>query len=68
LSWFVPEGYPDMTIFLKNRVLFLEIKSAKGQLKNKQKLMGITLMHLGFEWYPVRSFKRFIEVLYGRTN
>jgi len=68
LAKYIPKGFPDVTIFLKNRVIFLELKSAKGVLKKHQQLMAQALIVLGYEWYLVRSFKKYIELLYGKTR
>jgi len=68
LAKYIPKGFPDVTIFLKNRVIFLELKSAKGVLKKHQQLMAQALMQLGYEWHLVRSYKAFIAALYGKVR
>lgn len=57
-------GYPDITLFLPaGRVILLELKSEKGVLREKQKELGIIFLHLGYQWYCIKSFKRFLEIV-----
>ena len=64
LSWFVPEGYPDVVLSLpKGRTIYLELKSKKGIWKNKQIDHALMLGQLGHEYYVVRTFKRFLEIV-----
>ena len=64
LSWFTPIGYPDIVLSLPYGItLYLELKSAKGTLKEKQKLMAMQLTQLGHQWFQVRSWKRFFEIV-----
>jgi len=42
--------------------LWVELKSADGWLREKQKDIRLQLMALGHRWYKVKSFKRFLEV------
>jgi len=60
---FLPAGYPDITLLLKGRVLFIELKAGKGILRAEQKDFEIKCMYLGHEFYTVRSFKQFLEVI-----
>lgn len=64
LSYFIPSGYPDIVLTLPYGItLYIELKSAKGIIKRKQKLMAHQLLTLGHQWYQVRSFKRFLEIV-----
>ena len=61
---FLLPGYPDITLFLPaGRVILLELKSEKGALREKQKELGIIFLHLGYQWYCIKSFKRFLEIV-----
>ena len=63
---YLTPGWPDMTICLpKGRVLFLELKAAGKGLRDKQKEIRIMLMHLGHEYHVCRSYRKFVEILYG---
>jgi hypothetical protein len=61
---FITPGWPDITLALaKGRVLFLELKSAKGVVEDDQKQIHLQLMALGHEVHVVRSFKRFLAIV-----
>jgi len=59
----LPPGWPDLTIIMPNRVIFIELKSAKGRLSPEQKQLRMQFMALGHDIYEIRSFKRFKEVI-----
>jgi len=62
-------GILDLYIFLpKKRLVVMELKKPKtGRLSDKQKEWVSYLLYHGYEVYPdVRSYKKFIEVIYGR--
>ena len=64
LSWFCPIGYPDVVLTLPYGItLYLELKSVKGHLKDKQKLIAMQLAQLGHQWFEVRSWKKFLEIV-----
>jgi len=64
---FLPPGWPDGTILLKNWVLFLELKKVKGGRKSKaQKEMALLFAFLGNPIHECKTYKRFIELLYGK--
>lgn len=44
-------------------MLFLELKAGKGLLREKQNEYRLMFLALGHEWYEVRSFKRFLEIV-----
>ena len=57
---FLVPGWPDVTILLpEGRVVFLELKAAKGYMRTEQKVMQRVCLHLGHEYYKVKSYKRF---------
>jgi len=60
---FLLPGWPDLTIVIHNRVVFIELKSASGVLKAEQKALGIQLMGLGHPWYQIKSYKRFLSII-----
>ena len=60
---FLLPGWPDLTIVTHNRVVFIELKSASGVLKEDQKALGIQLMALGHPWYQIKSYKRFLSII-----
>ncbi len=60
---FLVPGWPDVTLILQGRVLFLELKAEHGRLSTEQQMLKLQFLHLKAEWYEVRSFKRFLEVV-----
>ena len=62
---FLTPGWPDLTITLEgSRTLFIELKRKKGgYLSDKQKGMALMLKMLGHEWYQVKTWKRFMEII-----
>lgn len=57
-------GMPDLVIALRaGRVLWLELKSARGRLRPEQKQVRLMLLQLGQEWHEIRSYKQFLEVV-----
>ncbi|MDY6857589.1 MAG: hypothetical protein SWO11_23385, partial [Thermodesulfobacteriota bacterium] len=63
---FLPPGWPDCVIFLPNRrVLVLELKAKKGELEEKQKTFSLIFLHFKHEWHKLKTFKRFIEIVYN---
>jgi len=64
---FLPAGWPDAHIILHNRNVFLELKKPKGGRKSKeQDDMAIRFLHLGHKIHEVKTWKRFIEIIYGK--
>lgn len=60
---FLPPGWPDILIAMpKGRTVYLETKSATGELGKKQKLMCNMFRMLGHSYYKVKSFKRYLEI------
>ena len=52
-------GVSDLICVLPNKVLFIELKDAKGTQKPKQKDFQITIELLGFEYHLLRSLEEF---------
>lgn len=60
------KGQPDLVVALPSgRVLWLELKSAKGRLRAEQKQVRLMLLALNQEWHEVRSFKQFLAIVNG---
>lgn len=56
-------GWPDITIIQSNsKVLFLELKSAKGRISPEQCQIKLMFMALGHEVHEVRSYKQFLTI------
>lgn len=57
-------GWPDIVLCLpKGRTVYLELKAKKGVLKEKQKEIHLQMSYLGHEYYQIRSFKKFKEIV-----
>jgi hypothetical protein len=57
-------GHPDWVIALPNgRTLWIESKAKKGRMSEEQKNNRLLLLALNHEFYVIRSFKRFLEVV-----
>ena len=52
-------GVPDLVIIdaRERRVLFVELKSAKGSLSEPQKVWADWLVRMGYPWSEVRSLR-----------
>ena len=61
----ITPGWPDLTLCLEGgRTLFIELKRKKGgYLSEKQKAMSLMLNYLQHEWYQVKTWKRFMEII-----
>jgi len=64
---FITKGWPDLSILipLQRRVLFVELKSAKGRKTEEQKQMASVFSLAGFPIHEIRSFKAFISLMEG---
>ncbi len=51
----VHPGFADLLVMSEGRVLFLEVKSAKGRLRPAQDAFRETVLAQGFGWALVRS-------------
>ena len=57
-------GWPDITLCLpEGKVLFLELKSAKGVMRKEQKQIKQQMIYLRHYHYVVKSYKRFQEII-----
>lgn len=65
---FLPPGWPDATIVIHNRTIFMELKTKKGRKSDAQKEMAIRFLHLSFPIHEVRTRKRALEILHGRNK
>lgn len=63
-------GFPDLVIALPGgRTAWCELKKPKtGRLTDDQKRWRLMLLHLGHEWYEVRSFRQFCGIVEGKTQ
>lgn len=60
---FLRPGWPDITLIMKRRAIFIELKAAKGYLREEQKRTIIQIKALGHEAYVIKSFKKFLEIV-----
>ena len=61
---FITPGWPDVTLILPNRILFLELKAPKGgTLRENQRLIAQMIRTLGHEWHKVKTWKEFMEII-----
>ena len=60
---FLLPGWPDITLIMLKRIIFIELKSAQGYLRKEQKNIALQIVSLGHEWYQVKSYKRFLEII-----
>jgi hypothetical protein len=58
-------GFPDLFIFLENRVVLIELKAANGKLRKKQQDLRRTLSWLGHTVHVCRSYSGFIKIIHG---
>lgn len=59
------EGCSDLVVLLKNRVIFIEIKSTTGKQSDKQKEFETKVKELGFEYYVWRDIDAAEEFVKG---
>jgi hypothetical protein len=58
-------GWPDLTIYMKNRVALVELKAAGGRLSSEQKRLRQKLLWLGHPYHVVRSYVGFLRAIKG---
>lgn len=51
-------GFADLVVIARRNVLFLEMKTTKGQQSDKQKEFQNKVSELGFEYIICRSFEQ----------
>lgn len=58
-------GFVDLVIAMPaGRTLWIETKQLKrGRLSPEQKNWRLMLLHLGHEWYEVRTFRQFLKII-----
>lgn len=56
-------GVSDLIVVLPNKVMFVELKNAKGKQSDKQKRFELGVKNLGHEYHLVRSLEEFKEIL-----
>jgi len=56
-------GVSDLIVLMKNRIMFVELKTAVGRQREKQKEFEEIVTGLGFEYYVIRSLKDFQDVV-----
>ena len=56
-------GFPDLTVVLPGRVLFIEVKTPTGRLSKRQEIMIRWLAERGAEVYVVRSVNDVQKIL-----
>lgn len=61
-------GIPDLIFVNAGKTIFFELKTEKGVLSDKQKLIHYTFLNEGFPVYLIRSFEQFKEVLNLEMN
>ena len=61
---FLTPGTPDIILALpKGQVLWLELKSSKGSLREDQKLMAQELLYLKHKWHCLKSYRKFLDIV-----
>jgi len=56
-------GVSDLVIVLPNKVMFVELKNAKGKQSDKQKRFEEAVKKLNHEYHLVRSLEEFKSIL-----
>lgn len=59
----VKEGVSDVVVVLKNKTLYIEFKTETGTQSDEQKDFEKTVTNLGHEYYLIRSFEQFKELI-----
>lgn len=63
LKGLILPGWPDITLVVKGRIIFFELKSKKGRLREKQKEMALMFHYLEHTIHKVKSYKKFLEII-----
>lgn len=56
-------GWPDLFIFMENKVKLVELKSACGKLRKEQEALRRNLMWLGHTVHVCKSYAGFIRIM-----
>jgi len=56
-------GWADVTVVADGRVLFIELKAKTGATRGAQKDMERRIRFLGGEYYKIKTWKAFMEVV-----
>jgi hypothetical protein len=56
-------GVSDLIVILQGKVLFIELKNAKGKQSDKQKIFQKQVENLGFNYYLIRDFESFKNII-----
>lgn len=60
-------GVSDLIVVLPERVLFVELKNAKGRQSEKQKKFEKNITALGYQYHLVRSLEEF-QGIFGKDD
>ena len=60
-------GWPDITLILPGKVLFIELKSGQGRLSDAQISTRLQFQALGHTLHVVNSFKSFLGLVGGQS-
>ena len=61
-------GFPDLLIITPQKVVFIELKSAKGYQNDNQRKMQIHLQTLGYDYAVCRSLDEFMQSVMTRLQ
>lgn len=61
-------GVSDLIVVLPNHILFIEMKSKTGRQSIDQKQFQKKVESLGFEYYIVRSFDKFYNLIQSKLK
>ena len=65
----LPAGWPDVTLIMPNgKVLFIELKSARGTLSSPQTKLRLQFMALGHTVHLIKSYKSFLGLVEGQNR
>jgi len=56
-------GWPDLFVFAKDRVVLVELKTARGKLRKEQAALKQTLEWLGHAVHVCKSYAGFIRIM-----
>lgn len=61
-------GVADLTVIIPSKVIFFELKSAKGRQSVEQINFMNKVEKLGFDYHIIRSVDDFIEIIENELN